>query len=36
MPYIDYDRIYCGTAEEVMKQIEPESIAVSVWSPPYY
>ena len=36
MPYIDYDRIYCGTAEEIMKQIEPESIAVSVWSPPYH
>lgn len=36
MAYIDIDRIYCGTAEEIMPQIEPNSVAVSVWSPPYH
>ena len=36
MGYIAYDQIYCGKAEELMKQIEPNSVAVSVWSPPYH
>ena len=36
MAYIAYDQIYCGKAEELMKQIEPNSVAVSVWSPPYH
>ncbi len=36
MRYLDLNEIYCGTAEELMKQIEPDSIAVSVWSPPYH
>ena len=36
MSYIEYDKIYCGMAEDVMEQIEPDSIAVSVWSPPYH
>ena len=29
------DTVYCGKAEEIMKQIVPDSIAVSVWPPPY-
>lgn len=36
MSYLDIDDIYCGTAEELMKRIMPESVAVSVWSPPYH
>lgn len=36
MTYIDLDKIYCGTAEKLMKNIEPNSVAVSVWSPPYH
>lgn len=36
MSYLDIDNIYCGTAEELMKKIMPDSIAVSVWSPPYH
>ena len=36
MSYLAVDDIYCGTAEELMKQIEPESVVVSVWSPPYH
>ena len=36
MSCLAIDDIYCGAAEELMKQIEPESVAVSVWSPPYH
>ena len=36
MSFLAIDNIYCGTAEKLMKKIEPESIAVSVWSPPYH
>ena len=36
MQYLEKDNIYCGEAELLMKKIKPESIAVSVWSPPYH
>lgn len=36
MKYLNKDSIYHGTAEQLMQQIEPDSIAVSVWSPPYH
>ncbi len=36
MPYLEKDHIYLGKAEQLMTQIEPNSIAVSVWSPPYH
>ena len=36
MSYLNLNDIYCGTAEALMKQIEPGSVAVSVWSPPYH
>ena len=36
MDYLKIDEIYCGEAEKLMKHIEPDSIAVSVWSPPYH
>lgn len=28
--------IYCGDAREMLKRIEPNSVALSMWSPPYY
>lgn len=36
MKYLKYDDIYCGESEQLMKMIEPNSVAVSVWSPPYH
>lgn len=30
------DAIYCGDSRELMKRIEPGSIALSFWSPPYH
>lgn len=34
--YLDIDDVYCGLSEQIMKAIKPDSIAVSVWSPPYH
>lgn len=34
--YLDVNKIYCGDSRELLKQIEPESISLSVWSPPYH
>ena len=34
--YLLPNKIYCGRSEELMKQIEPSSIALSFWSPPYF
>ena len=36
MPYLDIDRIYCGDARVLLNNIRPNSIALSVWSPPYH
>lgn len=36
MDYLKIDDIYCGASEQIMKMIKPDSIAVSVWSPPYH
>lgn len=36
MGYLAIDKNYCGLAEELLRKIEPNSIAVSVWSPPYH
>lgn len=36
MKHLDIDRIYCGDSRDLIKQIEPNSIALSVWSPPYH
>ena len=33
--YLEVNQIYHGYAEQIMCQIEPSSIALSVWSPPY-
>ena len=34
--YLDFDTIYCGDSLEFLKQIQPSSVALSVWSPPYH
>src|SRR6266849_4573889 len=34
--YIQANSIICGDSREVLKSIAPESIACSVWSPPYH
>ncbi|MCI8269107.1 MAG: site-specific DNA-methyltransferase [Lachnospiraceae bacterium] len=36
MDFLKVNDIYCGSAEELMFWIKPDSIAVSVWSPPYH
>lgn len=36
MGYLNINEIYCGRAEEYLQKIEPESVALSVWSPPYH
>lgn len=36
MGYLKTNEIYCGRAEEYLQKIEPESVALSVWSPPYH
>jgi site-specific DNA-methyltransferase (adenine-specific) len=36
MDYLKKDYIYHGKAEDLIKRIEPNSIALSFWSPPYF
>ena len=36
MNYIDVNQIYCGDARDFLPQIRPNSISLSVWSPPYH
>lgn len=36
MDYLNVDDIYCGKAEDLLPCIQPNSIAVSIWSPPYH
>lgn len=36
MEYLQVDNVYCGEAERLLQFIERDSIAVSVWSPPYH
>ncbi|MGB1288501.1 MAG: DNA methyltransferase, partial [Aggregatilineales bacterium] len=33
---LDVNQIYHGDARDLLLQIDPESIALSVWSPPYF
>ncbi len=35
-PYLQANDIYCGDARDLLKQVEPESVALSFWSPPYF
>src|SRR5262249_49861251 len=30
------DQIYCGDARRLLQLVTPESVALSIWSPPYY
>jgi site-specific DNA-methyltransferase (adenine-specific) len=34
--YLPLNHIYQGDARDLLRQIEPESIACSIWSPPYH
>lgn len=34
--YLQPDQIYLGNAVELLEEIEPSSIALSFWSPPYF
>ncbi len=34
--YLPVDAIYHGDCRDLLKKIEPSSVALSVWSPPYY
>lgn len=36
MSYLSIDEIHLGHSESKMLEIEPESISLSVWSPPYF
>ncbi len=34
--WLEIDQVHCGDAPALIEQIAPESIALSVWSPPYH
>lgn len=34
--YLEINQIYHGDTQELIKQVEPDSIDLSVWSPPYF
>lgn len=34
--YVAVDEIFCGDARDLLRKIEPASVALSVWSPPYH
>ena len=36
MEYLKTNEVYCGDSRELMKRIEPESVSLSFWSPPYF
>ena len=36
MDYLKLDTVYCGYSEEILPQIQPGTIALSFWSPPYF
>ena len=36
MRFLSIDKIYCGESENLLSEIEPNSIALSIWSPPYH
>jgi site-specific DNA-methyltransferase (adenine-specific) len=35
-PFLEIDKVHCGDARSLLPLIEPNSLALSVWSPPYY
>jgi DNA modification methylase len=34
--YLEINKIYLGNSTELLSEIEPDSIACSIWSPPYH
>jgi site-specific DNA-methyltransferase (adenine-specific) len=34
--YLETNKIYLGRSENLMERIEPNSVALSFWSPPYF
>lgn len=34
--YLEVNKVYQGDARDLLRQIEPDSIACSIWSPPYH
>ncbi len=34
--YLQVDAVYCGHSEELMQQLQPGTISLSFWSPPYF
>jgi len=34
--YLESNQIYCGDAAKLLSRIAPNSISISIWSPPYY
>lgn len=34
--YLSVNDVYCGDSTKLLYEIEPESIAISIWSPPYH
>lgn len=36
MKHLEIDKVHCGYSEELMPKIQPGSIALSFWSPPYF
>ncbi len=34
--YLKPNDIYCGDARDLLQRTEPDSVALSVWSPPYF
>ncbi len=35
-PYLAPNRIYCGDTRLLLPRVQPESVALSFWSPPYF
>ena len=34
--YLAVNRLYCGDSRDILRRIEPETVALSFWSPPYF
>jgi DNA modification methylase len=34
--FLEPNAIYAGDARDLLDQIEPQSVTLSVWSPPYF
>ncbi|NLY76250.1 MAG: site-specific DNA-methyltransferase [Firmicutes bacterium] len=36
MEYLDIDQVYLGDSRELLKKVKPNSVDLSIWSPPYH